>query len=69
MDDVAVVLGGAAPEEVAAVMAVLSALAERGRGAGPAGRDEEPPSGYGAWRVARLAALRRYPCTTWNSLQ
>ena len=48
--NVDVVRGGAAPEDLAAVVAVLSALEGRGSAAAE-------PTGYAAWRRGRLAAL------------
>jgi Acyl-CoA carboxylase epsilon subunit len=51
-DGVEVVRGGAGAEEVAAVVAVLSALGERDR-------ESAEPTGYAAWRRARLAAVAR----------
>jgi hypothetical protein len=50
MDAVELVRGGASPEEMAAVVAVIASLAER--------RTESPVDGYAAWRRKRLAALR-----------
>jgi len=52
VDGVEVVRGGAAPEELAAVVAVLVALSD----SRPEG---EPLTGYAAWRRTRLAALAR----------
>jgi hypothetical protein len=46
-----VVRGGAGPEELAAVVAILAARAEQAAHAAP--------SGYAAWRAGRLAAVRR----------
>ncbi len=60
MDQVEVVRGAAAPEELAAVVAVLSALEDRAAGE-PTG---SAPGGYAAWRRTRLAALAQ---TTWKS--
>jgi hypothetical protein len=51
-DGVEVMRGGAGAEEVAAVVAVLSALGDRDR-------ESAEPTGYAAWRRARLAALAR----------
>jgi hypothetical protein len=51
-DGVEVVRGGAGAEEVAAVVAVLSALGERDR-------EAAEPTGYAAWRRTRLAVLGR----------
>jgi Acyl-CoA carboxylase epsilon subunit len=51
-DGVEVVRGGAAPEELAAVVAVLLALGE-------SGDEEEQVTGYAAWRRTRLAAIAR----------
>jgi Acyl-CoA carboxylase epsilon subunit len=45
-----IVRGGAAPEELAAVLAVIATRAER------AGPDRD---GYQAWRAQRLAAVAR----------
>lgn len=54
-DELEVVRGGAAPEELAAVVAVLVALGESGRVTdGPV-----ESVGYAAWRRDRLAALAR----------
>ena len=50
MDAVELVRGGASPEEMAAVVAVIASLAER--------RTESTADGYAAWRRQRLAALR-----------
>lgn len=50
-----VVRGGAAPEELAAVVAVLTARAEQAASASASAG----PSGYAAWRARRMAALRR----------
>jgi hypothetical protein len=49
-DEVELVRGGAAPEELAAVVAVLRAL-------GDAARPGDEPTGYAAWRRTRLAAI------------
>ena len=50
MKGIDVVRGGAAPEELAAVLAVIAARAEQ----------REPAlDGYAAWRAGRLAASRR----------
>jgi hypothetical protein len=51
-DGVEVARGGAAPEELAAVVAVLVAL-------GDSGGEDEPLTGYAAWRRTRLEALTR----------
>lgn len=51
-DEVEPVRGGAAPEELAAVVAVLRALGDADRGI-------EESTGYAAWRRTRLAALAR----------
>jgi hypothetical protein len=51
-DDLDVVRGGAAAEDVAAIVAVLAALGET------SGSPDEP-TGYAAWRRRRLAALAR----------
>ena len=51
-DGFAVVRGGAAPEDVAAVLAVLAALGE-------SDRETQDESGYAAWRRGRLAVLAR----------
>jgi Acyl-CoA carboxylase epsilon subunit len=59
LDGIEVVRGGAAPEELAAVLAVLAAKAEPPTTA---------PDGYAAWRARRLAALRctaERPVTPW----
>lgn len=53
-DGVELVRGGAAPEELAAVVAVLAAL-------GDTEPVDEPLVGYAAWRAGRLAALGRAP--------
>ncbi len=63
MQLVTVIRGAAAPEELAAVVAVLAALGDRtpepdGRGSA------RPADGYPAWRRTRLAALAQ---TRWNS--
>jgi hypothetical protein len=50
MDAVELVRGGASPEEMAAVIAVIASLAER--------RTDSGVDGYAAWRRNRLAALR-----------
>jgi hypothetical protein len=50
MDAVELVRGGASPEEMAAVVAVIASLAER--------RTESTVDDYAAWRRQRLAALR-----------
>ena len=50
LDGLEIVRGGAAPEELAAVLAVLAAKAEPAATA---------PDGYATWRAGRLAALRR----------
>ena len=55
MKGIDVLRGGAGPEELAAVLAVIAARRER---------DEQraaDPSGYAAWRAQRLEALRRTP--------
>jgi hypothetical protein len=52
VDGVEVVRGGAAPEELAAVVAVLVALGEPGG-------EADPLTGYAAWRRTRLEALTR----------
>ena len=72
------VRGGAAPEDLAAVLAVLAAVSgsryERLQQLGRSGPPE--PSGYGAWRRTRLATLARSRdvraaegsrYSTWNS--
>lgn len=46
------VRGGATAEELAVVLALVS------RGEPSAGAPDAAPSGYDAWRAARLAALR-----------
>jgi hypothetical protein len=53
VDGVEVVRGGAAPEELAAVVVVLVALGESSSGAA------DPVTGYAAWRRTRLDALTR----------
>jgi hypothetical protein len=50
MDAVELARGGATPEEMAALVAVIASLADR--------RTEASPDGYAAWRRRRLAALR-----------
>jgi hypothetical protein len=50
MEAVELVRGGASPEEMAAVVAVIASLAER--------RTVSSFDGYAAWRRKRLAALR-----------
>jgi hypothetical protein len=60
-DDVEVVRGGAAPEEIAAVVAVIAAMGQRasvGCGSVVRGPVSGEPTGYAAWRRTRLAALR-----------
>ena len=51
-DGVELVRGGAAPEELAAVMAVLAVI-------GDAERAPVETTGYAAWRRTRLAVLAR----------
>ena len=53
-EGVEIVRGGAAPDEVAAVVAVLAALGER---EGGPSRGAPAAGGYSAWRRTRLAAL------------
>jgi hypothetical protein len=50
MDAVELARGGASPEEMAAVVAVIASLAEH--------RADSGSDGYAAWRRRRLAALR-----------
>jgi acyl-CoA carboxylase epsilon subunit-like protein len=50
MSAVELARGGATPEEMAALVAVIASLGER--------RAEPVVSGYAAWRRQRLAALR-----------
>jgi hypothetical protein len=50
MNAVELARGGASPEEMAAVVAVIASLAER--------RADTRVDGYAAWRRRRLAALR-----------
>ena len=60
LDGFEVVRGGAAPEELAAVLAVIAARAEQA---------ERPVAGYAAWRARRLAAIRRSCSPAWLNAQ